>query len=339
MSLNSYFRQPNYLEIFGVEPPQVFGNTEPFTIMITGSQGMIGNALAVYIAEVQRNNSNSTIQLILASRSWNDPTKQEWISNVHCKLILNSEIEKISEKIDLVIHTASPSNVTKIENIHDLEYTNFHLLQKIIKLEPKKILFISSGEVYQGGLSTEEPLPASLEPNNARSFYPYVKLKTENELIKIANKTSIKVEIVRLFHSFGPGVKADDGRSFGDIIWGAINQREIRLKSPGYQIRTYLYLADAVKALIKIGISKNEKCSITNVGSIHPISILDFAKEVSRISLAPLVFELDSNFSHSPFDLIIPNIKKINLLGWNQETNLETSINLTLKWMKNIRNR
>lgn len=338
MSLTSSFRQPNYSEIFGLEPPQVFGSAEPYTIMITGSQGMIGNALAVYFAEMQRNNPNIAIKLILASRSWNGPTKLEWISNAHCKLIFNSEIEKISEKIDLVIHTASPSNITKIENLNELEYTNFHLLQTIIKLEPKKILFISSGEVYQGGLCLEEPLPAILQSNNTRSFYPYVKLKTENELLKIANRTSIKVEIVRLFHSFGPGVKVDDGRSFGDIIWGAFNNREIRLKSSGLQVRTYLYLADAVKALIKIGTSKNEKYSIINVGSVDPISVLDFAKEVSRISLAPLVFELDRKFPHSPFDFVIPNIKKINRLGWTQETNLETSINLTLQWMKNLRN-
>lgn len=337
MSLNSSFIQPNYLEIFGVESPQVFGNNEIFTIMVTGSQGMIGNALAVYIAEAQRNNPNNAIQLILASRSWNAPTKLKWSSNVHCKLILNSEIEKISEKIDLVFHTASPSNITKIENIHELEYTNFHLLQTIIKLEPKKIVFISSGEVYQGGLSTEKPLPANLDSNNTRSFYPYVKLKAENELLKISDTTPIKVEIVRLFHSFGPGVKVDDGRSFGDLIWGATNLREIRLKSLGKQVRTYLYLADAVKALIKIGIYKNEKRSITNVGSAYPVSILDFAKEVSRISRAPLVVEIDKKFPHSPFDSVIPDIKKINLLGWTQETNLNTSINLTLQWMKNLK--
>lgn len=337
MSLFDSFRQPTYKEIFGAKPPENHGKFEPITILVTGSQGMIGNAIAVYIAEIQRKNPSKVIQLILASRTWNRNVQQEWLTKSRCKLISNLEIGKITETIDLVIHTASPSNITKFESIHELEYANIQLLRTIVRLNPKKIVYISSGEVYQGNISTEAPISANLEPNTMRSLYPYIKLKTENELFEIATKSSIKIEVIRLFHSFGPGIKEDDGRSFGDIIWGAAKHGEIRLKSAGNQVRTYLYLADAVKAMLKIAVSNNVKYSITNVGSEIPISVLDFAKEVSRISSARLIFEINRDFPHSPFNSLIPNITKINLLGWKQEINLETSVKLTLEWVKSLK--
>jgi nucleoside-diphosphate-sugar epimerase len=336
MSESRYKKPPNFEEIYTNKLAYFITNTDfaPRSILVTGAQGMLGNGIAVTLANLVQKNLLERCQLILASRKWSTTAANYWSKNKNCKLINNSEIGTADKEVDLVIHTASPSNITKINSFEELNHANLGLLKSIYVLNPKKFVFISSGEVYKGNVKSEEENLGDFLGNSPRDWYPLAKIAAENYLLESAKYANMDISIVRLFHTFGPGVKKDDGRSFADILWGAAEQREIRLKSDGKQIRTFLYLSDAIDAILSLSLSKINATNITNLGSPYQISIIEFAQMVAEVTRARIVFEVQAEFQHSPNQAIIPNLEKLSSYGWSPKVDLYDGIYRTIKWIK-----
>ena len=306
----------------------------PKSILITGAQGMLGHGLAVAVNKLMETNRSSGSCLYLSSRNWSDTTNFILREIPHCKLITNEQIPDLEVQIDLVLHTASPSNITQISTFEELERANLGILHKILKINPRRIVYISSGEVYGGGQSHEERILDEFSKSNIRDWYPLAKLSTENELRKVQEDKKLEVCAIRLFHTFGPGVKAKDGRSFADVLWGATTMNEIVLKSKGEQVRTFLYLSDAIDGILSLAFNRILGFNVTNLGSAIPISIHEFAKTVANISGATIRFEYAEEFQHSPNKTIVPNVGRMLLNGWNQKISLEDGIRRTIDWIR-----
>jgi nucleoside-diphosphate-sugar epimerase len=202
----------------------------------------------------------------------------------------------------------------------------------------QKALFISAGEVY-GSKSTSpihENFIGAIEPTHPRSAYPTAKLEAEKVTLELGGKFSVETNAVRLFHTFGPGVTRNDGRSFADFIWNAAENRAPRLRSSGQDVRTFLFLRDTVVGILTI-LDKGKNTEKYNLGGSNPISILDFAKRVSL--LAGLEGEVEfgnikDSYNHSPNHIIYPSVSKLNNLGWHQEVDLDEMILRTLSWSR-----
>lgn len=304
------------------------------TLLLTGAQGMLGHGLAVAINTLNAIEGVNHFQVILSSRYWSNTATSFWKNYPNYELIHNEEIPNIKQQIDLVIHTASPSNITQISSFEELEWANLGILREIFKLNPHKIVYISSGEVYGGGKTDEERLLNSFSSEQIRDWYPITKLAAESELLLFQKKYDVEVCVIRLFHTFGPGVKPDDGRSFADVLWGATLRNQIILKSKGDQVRTFLYLSDALEGIMLLAFNKRPGFMTVNLGSAIPKSILEFAKITASITGAKIRFETTENFHHSPNEIIIPSVDRLSLLGWNQKITLEDGIQRTINWIR-----
>jgi len=324
-------------EIYGLDSISLghHKNDNQPTILVTGAQGMLGNGIATALVKLGELNSQ---RLILASRKWSSEAIKKWSKNPQCKLIRNEEIAQLPHKIDLVIHTASPSNITQIDSLEELEKTNVGTLKILQKLDPTRIVFISSGEVYSGKATNEQEILDKFSKANLRDWYPMSKIAAEAELIRFAQSHNREVCIIRLFHTFGPGVKIDDGRSFADILWGAAKNKKIVLKSQGEQVRTFLYLSDAVNGILSLSLSQENRFQIVNLGSTEHISILDFARITAEVSESTISIEPEPNFHHSPNQVIIPTLENLRSIGWNANVELSDGIQRTVDWIKKIRN-
>lgn len=307
----------------------------PRSILITGSQGMIGNAIASSLCHLVDLCSIPGARIFLASRNWSPSAKSHWSKYSNIVLLENHEIPKINKGIDLVVHAASPSNITKITNQSELNSANFGMLMDIYELNPSRIIYLSSGEVYRGENLREGDHSSAFSPHVKRDWYPLSKLEAEKSLLKRSAETGTSVGVVRLFHTFGPGIKKDDGRSFADVIWGAVENRKIILHSSGNQIRTFLYLSDAVNGIIGIALRKQNGYEVANLGSTEPHSILEFASMVSKVTKSEVIIKNDDGFLHSPNDSIVPTIEKMDEIGWNQSVTLVEGITRTVNWVKN----
>jgi dTDP-glucose 4,6-dehydratase len=301
-------------------------------ILITGAQGLIGNALAETLNyQIQK---KSGLRLYLTSRHWTSEAKEYWSKHKSVVLISNDKIPELFN-LGLVIHAASPSNVTKYQDIEELRSANLGIAQKIILTSPRKIVYISTSEVYGGMDSSEEGNPRIFSADIKRDWYPLVKLETEAFLIEESRYICCNLVVVRLFHTYGPGIQENDGRSFADFLFNGAKGRSLVLKSAGTQIRTFLYVTDAVEAICKLGFYDTGANLVVNVGSSEPITIREFAQEVSEISNVGLEFIDEKSFPHSPNDSIIPNLKKLNSIGIYQKVNRKEGILNTIKWIQN----
>ena len=336
MSISDNVNPPDFRDIYKQASVTITPNCtqQPKSVLITGAQGMLGHGLAVAINELMVRNKSSDSLLFLSSRNWSNDTNFIWKNFPNCKLITNEQIPFLEEKIDLVLHTASPSNVTQISSYEELEQANLGILGKILKISPRKIVYISSGEVYGGDQSNEDRTLGEFSKNNIRDWYPLAKLAAENELRDSQHDEKLEVCVIRLFHTFGPGVKFNDGRSFADVLWGASVKNEIVLKSKGEQVRTFLYLSDAIDGILSLAFNRILGFNVTNLGSETPISIYEFAKIVANISGSKIKFEHANTFQHSPNNTIVPNLERMTLNGWNQKIPLDDGIRRTIDWIK-----
>jgi len=303
-----------------------YSSLQGMRILVTGCQGMLGGAIAVTFSELLRQNLIEC-ELYLASRVWQNSSQFGYEKSV--KFLSNDKAREGSIEFDLIIHCASPSNITRIKSLEELRDVNTGYLKDCISTTTKKIIYISSGEVYGGSSTQVDLIPPMLNPEIRRHWYPISKLETELFLKKYK---SLSVDIVRLFHTFGPGLSHDDGRSFADIIYSAANHSEIVLKSNGRQIRSFLYISDAVLAIL-ICMTEVSTYRVLNVGSSNEISIIDFARLVSEITGSKISYSHE-NFDHSLFDKIVPDISETTKIGWTPHVELSEAVTATLAWIK-----
>lgn len=306
-----------------------------YTVAITGANGMIASALATLVHYGAEANGFECKELILISRNWKNSALTSLIKNPKVKVYENTEpMESI--KPEVIFHLASPSNSTKYNDLEELIEANSKVMHSLISDRTIQVIYISSGEVYGKGDTNEDVDLPRFNAHEFRSFYPLAKIQSEIELLSLSKKFNFEAKIIRLFHTFGPGVKENDGRSFADILWGAIKFRKILLKSNGSQIRSFLYITDAIEALLQIANKSNIKGSKINVGSEIPTSIFDFATVTSNLARVPIEIQLisDGEFKHSPNQILVPTVDRLKSLGWKQHVPLEEGVRRTLYWIE-----
>jgi nucleoside-diphosphate-sugar epimerase len=248
---------------------------------------------------------------------------------------------QLDKSYDILIHAASPASPTKYGDARSVLEANVGFLENLADQKmPETTLFVSSGEVYgaeppEGVLETQK-VEAIL--NGPRAVYPQAKIAAENLLIDLGGQGITNPLIARLFHSFGPGLRDDDGRSFGDFLWSAARRRDISMLSPGDAVRTFLYLEDAVAGLLAV-LTEGLSGETYNVGSELPVTILEFANSVAQVSGVEVTRATDLDIAKrayvsSPIASIIPSTKKLRDLGWSQEVALTEGIARSIDWLR-----
>ncbi len=326
----------NYSDIFVKDTDKInftqFGNFSNKSILITGSRGMLGGGLSATIIEYVKNNPQDTITIFLASRNWG-ALKPLRFFNSSVIYISNSDARARLHEFNFIIHCASPSNFSKVTSYEDLLDINQKYLEDCIGDQTECVTYISSGEVYGGESTTTLPSRKNLMATGDRGFYPLAKLATEEFLTQLNQNQGLKVKTLRLFHTFGPGLSRDDGRSFSDFLYAGADNNPICLKTNGKQVRSFLYLADAVRAVFHFTLA-SRNYEIHNIGSDIPVRIEEFAEMVAEVTRQKVVFVPEDGYVKSPFSLILPDIETARAEGWRPHTNLADSVNLTIQWIR-----
>lgn len=317
------------------------------TVLITGASGL----LASYMVETLLLLNKSTLQennckVIAIVR--NLTTAKERFSNYssdkNLKIIAQdvSQVFIINEPIDFIIHAASSAspkhygtdpvgvimpNVLGTKNTLDLS----------IQHNVSSYLYFSSSEIY-GKISNGEILHENnygyLDPLNIRSCYGESKRMGENICISYYHQFSVPIKIVRPTHTYGPGIKLNDGRVFSDFVKNILSDENIELKSDGFATRSFCYIADATIAFFMILLSgKNgEAYNVSNPG--QTVSIKALAEILVSIYPDKKLEVLYSSHekSYIPTQAVIPvaDITKIKNLGWQPTIDIRDGFSRTI---------
>lgn len=252
-----------------------------------------------------------------------------------------------NENIDFIIHAASQASPkyygsdpagTLLANV----LGTMHLLNLAKDKGAEAILFFSSGEVYgrleSSQIPTKENIYGYVDPTDVRSCYGESKRLGETMCVAWAHQYRVPAKIVRPFHTYGPGMKFDDGRVFADFVGDVVNHRNIVMKSDGSARRAFCYLADAVLGFFTV-LLKGEVGQAYNVGNEYgELSILELAQllvgldPTSRMEVILDETAKSPDYLKSKIVRNCPDTSKIQKLGWKPSISVDEGFKRTIQY-------
>lgn len=263
------------------------------TIFLTGATGLIGTAI---INALNGINEKKHLDLHILALVRNEEKAKDRFADIlgdgMLRFVAGSveNIPQISESIDYIIHgasqTASKEFVNRaVETIHTAVVGTKNLLEIAKDKKIKGFVYLSSMEVYgypeKGHKVTENEIGA-FSPLNLRNSYPVSKIMCETMCCAYAMEYGVPAKIVRLTQTFGAGVNYNDTRIFAYFGRCINERRNIILKTKGETERCYLYIMDAVTAILTV-LLKGEVGKVYNAADEKTYcSIREMAEKVAR---------------------------------------------------------
>lgn len=314
----------------------VFKNS---TILITGANGFLPAYLVEFFLFLNKSRPELNISVIGIARNEDKANARfkEYLMYTNFKLVIQDVCIQIniSEKIDYIIHAASQASpkfygIDPVGTLYPNVIGTINLLNFSKQKKIKSFLYFSSGEVYGKveSISINENDYGYLNPIDIRSCYGESKRMGENICISYLHQYDINVKIVRPFHTYGPGMSLEDGRVFADFVKCVINKKDIRLTSDGSALRAFCYLSDATIGFIKVLISgvpgeaynignPKEEISIINLA----YTLIDLYPEY-KLRVIAESSKKNSGYIESKVQKILPDIKKVQKIGWEPKISL-----------------
>jgi nucleoside-diphosphate-sugar epimerase len=245
-------------------------------------------------------------------------------------------------KADIIFHLASrASPVDFREHAIEILMANSVGTLRMLELAEKwgaRFVFASSSEVYGNPLQhpqTEEYW-GNVNPIGVRSCYDEGKRFGEALCMAYHRKKGLDVRIARIFNTYGPRMRPDDGRVISNFIVQALKNEPITVYGDGRQTRSFCYVEDLVEGLIRLGLKEEITGIVVNLGNPEERTILEIAELVKSLTgaISSIIFlpkpEDDPRRRK-------PDIRKaMNLLGWEPKTTLEEGLTKTIEYFRKI---
>jgi dTDP-glucose 4,6-dehydratase len=248
-------------------------------------------------------------------------------------------------KLDAVLHFASPASPNPaspfgypnlpIETLKAGSLGTFNTLDLAL-VNQARYLFASTSEVY--GDPLEHPQTESywghVNPVGPRSMYDEAKRFSEALIMAYFRSKSADTRIVRIFNTYGPRMRLDDGRVVPSFIQQALRSQPLTVYGDGLQTRSFCYVDDLVDGIYRLLLS-DEHLPI-NIGNPEETTILDFAETINRLTGNPagVDFSPDDRMDSDP-QRRRPNIERArNILKWEPRVDVETGLTHTIASFK-----
>ena len=207
---------------------------------------------------------------------------------------------------------------------------------ELAKEKNARFLLASSSEVYGDPIEhpQRETYKGNVNPVGPRSCYDEAKRFAEALASAFHRGYGLDVRIARIFNTYGPRMRKDDGRAIPNFITQALESQPITVHGDGSQTRSFCYISDMVGGLMKLMFTDDLGGEIVNLGNPEEVSILEIANLIkkmtnsgSKIAFKPLPRDDPARRK--------PDISKAKkLLGWNPTTSLEEGLRRTIEYFK-----
>jgi dTDP-glucose 4,6-dehydratase len=240
--------------------------------------------------------------------------------------------------LDYILHFASPASPIDYLKmpIQTLKVGSLgtHNCLGLARSKKARILVASTSEVYGDPLvhPQHEDYWGNVNPVGPRGVYDEAKRFQEAITMAYNNFHGLETRIVRIFNTYGPRMRLDDGRALPTFINQALKGEDLTVFGDGSQTRSFCYVSDLIEGVYRLILS-NEARPV-NIGSTDEISILNFAKQIirfisssSKICLKPL--PQDDPRQRRP-DIL----RAKQVLDWSPQVELSEGIVLTYDYFK-----
>ena len=209
-----------------------------------------------------------------------------------------------------------------------------HKALGLAKEKKARFLLASTSEVYGDPMVHPQPesYPGNVDPVVPRGVYDEAKRFAEAITMAYHRTHGLPTRIARIFNTYGPRMRLDDGRALPNFMVQALKGEDITVYGNGTQTRSFCYVDDLIEGIKKL--LDSDEAEPVNLGNPEEITILDFAKEIvhltgskSRIHFCPLP-QNDPKVRQ-------PDITKAKtILGWEPKVNRQEGLRRTLQYFK-----
>ena len=196
------------------------------------------------------------------------------------------------------------------------------------------MLIASTSEVYGDPLvhPQNEEYWGNVNPIGPRGVYDEAKRFQEAITMAYHNFHGLETRIVRIFNTYGPRMRLDDGRALPAFMSQALRGEDITVFGDGSQTRSFCYVGDLVEGIYRLLLSDYHMP--VNIGNPHEISLNDFAVEIQRL------IGSDSKIVYMPLPQDDPKqrqpdiTKAKTILGWEPKVERAEGLKITLDYFK-----
>ncbi|HEY6627342.1 MAG TPA: UDP-glucuronic acid decarboxylase family protein [Ignavibacteriaceae bacterium] len=246
----------------------------------------------------------------------------------------------IPGKVDYILHFASPASPVDYLQlpIQTLKVGSLgtHKALGLAKEKKARFLLASTSEVY--GDPEIHPQPeeywGNVNPIGPRGVYDEAKRFAEALVMAYHRYHNLETRIVRIFNTFGPRMRAKDGRAIPNFIMQALTGQPITVYGDGSQTRSFCYITDQVDGLYKLLMSEEDEP--VNIGNPEEIPLIEIAKEIIELtnSKSKIIFE---ELPVNDPKVRQPDITKARTkLGWEPKVNRREGLKKTIQYFKEL---
>jgi dTDP-glucose 4,6-dehydratase len=303
--------------------------------VITGGAGFLGSHLCDYLIE-----RGWDVLCIDNLATGNDGNVAHLSKHSRFRLMRHdvSQYIDVAGPVDYVLNFASPASPVDYIKlpIQTLKVgaLGTHNALGLALAKKAKFLMASTSECY--GDPEISPQPESywghVNPIGPRSVYDEAKRFAEAMVMAYHRFHGVDTHIVRIFNTYGPRMRLNDGRALPNFVFQALTAQPITVYGDGRQTRSFCYVSDLIDGIYRLMNSGEHEP--VNIGNPQEITILEFAERIRKLlgSDMPIVFK---PLPQDDPKQRCPDISKAKrLLGWEPKVNLDEGLRLTLEFFR-----
>ncbi len=240
--------------------------------------------------------------------------------------------------LNYILHFASPASpIDYLElPIQTLKVGSLgtHKALGLAKNKKARLLLASTSEVYGDPLIHPQPESyfGNVSPIGPRGVYDEAKRFAEAITMAYQRFHGVETRIVRIFNTYGPRMRLNDGRVVPAFLGQALSGRPLTVFGDGSQTRSFCYVSDLVEGIYRLLLSAEPEP--VNIGNPHEMTIMQFAEHVQKIAGTALTIEQKPLPQDDP-KVRQPDITKARaILNWEPKVPFEEGIQTTMEFFK-----
>ena len=244
----------------------------------------------------------------------------------------------VNGDLDYVLHFASPAAPDDYLRlpIQTLKVgaLGTHKALGLAKAKDARFLLASTSEVYGDPLVHPQPEDywGNVNPIGKRGVYDEAKRFAEALAMAYNRHHGVETRIVRIFNTYGPRMRVDDGRALPTFMSQALRGDPLTVYGDGSQTRGFCYVDDLVEGIYRLLLS--DETMPVNIGNPDEITIKEFAEEIIEITGSDSTITYEELPSDDP-QVRQPDISKArDVLGWSPEVDRREGLRRTLDYFR-----